>query len=271
MKINIKIVPLLLLAATACGDNKLEPDARTRDSGSGSGGFPTAPALGTQIDRMGRPAINTLLNHGFDPTAAAGSAKNDYNADSNFGSAWQAKWAPTFAKTIGVLDALDTGICGNLKCETGEKGTLGIDLNSAVCVTDCGSGTTVGTGNACGNTVLYNFGTPAMGTSTPNAGSYVAMGALLADDELFLNTDKPICSLYLAVEFYASQPGMEGAESVCGGRNLDYDVVDFSWSMIAAGAGGFNLAANFDPRIKDGVSKHTDYLPDFPYLGPPHS
>jgi hypothetical protein len=97
------------------------------------------------------------------------------------------------------------------------------------------------------------------------------MGGLLADDELFLNTDKPVCTLYLAVEFYASHPGMEGNETVCGGRNLDYDVVDFSLSMIAAGAGGFDLGAGFDPRIKDGANKHDDYLPDFPYLGPPHS
>ena len=60
--------------------------APRHDTGSGSGGFPAAPALGAQIDRLGRPAINTVLNHGFDGSASsAGAAKDAYNADGSPG------------------------------------------------------------------------------------------------------------------------------------------------------------------------------------------
>ncbi len=271
MKTNIKIVSLLLLAATACGDNKEAPDARVRgdSSGSGSGGFPAAPALGTQIDRIGRPAVNTLLNHGFDPTAAAGSAKDAYNADTGSGSGWVAAWRGAFATSLGVVDALDTGFCGNGICEVGEFGTgaVGTPVGAVLCTADC-TDALVGTGKACGNTVLYNAGNPL--PNPPNAGSYLGLASLLAADEIFLNTSKPACQLYLALEYYASQPGGVGMETTCGGRKPQYDVVDFSLSMIAAGVGGFDVAAGFVPKIGDGVGPHTDYLTDFPYLGNPH-
>lgn len=271
MKTNIKLLSLLLLAATACGDNKLAPDARVRpDTGGGSGSaFPAAPVLGTQIDRLGRPAVNTLLNHGFDPTAAAGSAKNAYNADTAFGSGWIANWRGEFAKNIGIIDALDSGMCGNLRCESGEAGGPAPDPVLGICPADCGSNVlNLGSGNGCGNSVLYNVGVPGNPGTTPNPGSYVALGTLLAQDEIFLNTSKGMCALYLAVEYYVAT-GAPGTETTCGGRTPQYDVVDFSLSMIASGVAGFTLPS-FTPKISDGAGPHTDYLADFPYLGNPH-
>jgi hypothetical protein len=256
---------MLLLAATACGDNKEGPGPRP-DSGSGSGsGFPAAPVLGAQIDRMGRPAVNTLLNHGFDPTADAGSAKNAYNADTAFGSGWIATWRAEFAKNAAILDALDTGICGNGRCELGE--IPGIGSAGPVCQPDCGSaGSGSGSGNGCGNTVLYNAATP--GVSDPNPASYLGLGQLLAQDEIFLNTSKGTCALYLAIEYYVANSAA-GTETTCGGRTPQYDVVDFSLSMLTMGAAGFQLPA-FAPKVTDGAGPHTDYLTDFPYLGAPH-
>ena len=79
------------------------------DSGSDAG---APPALKTQIDRFGRPAINTALNHVFDPSASAkGTAKDAYNADSNV-SGWAAAYGPEFAKNLAIFDGLD-GTCGN--------------------------------------------------------------------------------------------------------------------------------------------------------------
>jgi hypothetical protein len=79
-----KISSLFLVAflAVACGDNlKPSTPADSSMTGDTGGGFPAAPTLGVQVDRMARPAINTALNHGFDPTAAAGTAKDAYNQD----------------------------------------------------------------------------------------------------------------------------------------------------------------------------------------------
>ncbi|HEX4515431.1 MAG TPA: DUF4331 family protein [Polyangiaceae bacterium] len=86
-------------------------DVQTNDA-SDSGGNPAPPTLGTQVDRMGRPAINTALNHVFDTnTAAKGTAKDAYNADTNV-AGWQAAYSAQFAGNLGIFDALDT-VCGN--------------------------------------------------------------------------------------------------------------------------------------------------------------
>jgi len=87
-------------------------DVVQQDSGS-DGGIPAVPTLKTQVDRMGRPAINTALNHVFDPacTALSCAPKDAYNADMSV-STWGASYAAQFAANLAILDALD-GVCGN--------------------------------------------------------------------------------------------------------------------------------------------------------------
>jgi len=93
----------------ATNDTINNPDVQN-DAGD-SGGNPPPPTLKTQIDRIGRPAINTALNHVFDSTSAADTAKDAYNADKNV-AGWQAAYLAEFAKNLGIFDALDT-VCGN--------------------------------------------------------------------------------------------------------------------------------------------------------------
>ena len=92
-------------------------DVNNSDAGD-SGGNPAPPTLKTQVDRIGRPAINTALNHVFDTDAGTqGAAKDTYNADKNLAS-WTTAYAPEFAKNLAVFDALDSKTlpgdgCGN--------------------------------------------------------------------------------------------------------------------------------------------------------------
>lgn len=87
------------------------PDVNKNDGGSDSG-IPAPPTLKTQVDRMGRPAINTALNHVFDTDAGSqGVAKDAYNADKNQAT-WGTSYGPEFAKNLAIFDALDT-VCGN--------------------------------------------------------------------------------------------------------------------------------------------------------------
>ncbi len=85
----------------------------TADAGTDTTVAPPAPpVLGAQIDRFGRPAINTALNHPFDPDATAkGTAKDAYNADAD-PTKWAAAYGAEFAKNLAILDSLDT-VCGN--------------------------------------------------------------------------------------------------------------------------------------------------------------
>ena len=130
-----KIALLALSVGAAClmacsGDNNqndggtdgsvdVNNDVTKTDGGSDAsdGGNPAPPTLKTQVDRMGRPAINTALNHVFDTTSAAGTAKDTYNADKNL-AGWTTAYAPEFAKNLAVFDALDSKTtpgdgCGN--------------------------------------------------------------------------------------------------------------------------------------------------------------
>ncbi|MEO5730155.1 MAG: hypothetical protein ABI134_09830, partial [Byssovorax sp.] len=160
----------------------------TATSSTGTGGGsnnPAAPALGAQIDRFGRPAINTALNHAFDAdAAAAGKAKDAYNQDGD-SSKWSAN-AAEFSKNLGILDSLDT-VCGN-------------QLLAAVPV---------------------------------DAKRYDTLAGALANDRIFVDTSAATCTTYLAVEANATGlfPNMD-----CGGRKLDYDVIDASYSALAAGS-----------------------------------
>jgi hypothetical protein len=112
-----------MFAISGCsssGDDSSNPadsgtvDTGTTDTGTADTGptTPAPPTLGTQIDRMGRPAINTALNHGFDADkTAAGAAKDAYNQDTGEAT-WPATYSAQFAANLAILDALDTN-CGN--------------------------------------------------------------------------------------------------------------------------------------------------------------
>ena len=261
MKSTIKILAVAAIALMACGDNKTRPDAGgKKDAPPGDAmcsNCPAAPMLGMQIDRMGRPAINTALNHGFDGDAtAAQAAKKAYNEQSD-----PATWVqnvPEFMKNLAIIDALDTGFCGNKLCEVGETGGA-----AGNCMGDCGA-TAMGTlTTACGNQALYN----GTGMGAPMATSYQTLAGVLSGDELYLDTSKGVCAFYLAVEFGVATGG---TNSTCGGRAPQYDVIDFTLSLGAIGIAGFSTDGMFTPAFKDNANVHTDFTSTFPFLGAPH-
>jgi hypothetical protein len=179
-------------------------------TGGGGGSAPNLgdmPTYGVQVDRFGRPAINTALNHTFDADPAkAGTAKDAWNAD-----AAQTEWVKNYkaevAGNLAILDSLDT---------------------------------------VCGNQALA--GPMAM------AGRYDTLAGVLADDRQWLNSDNLACNKYLAVE--------TGVMNDCGGRALNYDVVDTSYTLLATG----------DPAkgVTDGIPV-PNYATGktFPYLAAP--
>jgi hypothetical protein len=245
------LLALSLLALFACGDDKVKPDAAIHHDAPNpdAPSIPSPPTPGAQIDRMGRPAINTALNHTFDAacTAATCPAKDTYNQDSAAGS-WTTTYLTEFTGNLPFFDFLDTG----LTCTAG----------------NCSVQTVATSG--CGNQLLYN-GNVAGGSAAatcPGAGcSYNTFATVAADDQLYVDTSKGTCSLYLAVELGAVAPALAIAD--CGGRTLTEDVIDVTYTAVSTGLSGFS--ATFDPAVKDGAGPHTDVTTTFPYLGPPHS
>lgn len=74
----------------------------------------------------------------------------------------------------------------------------------------------------------------------------VALGSVLSDDRLIIDTRVPDCGAYLALE--AGVPGQ------CGGRTLQADVIDVSFAVLVG------------PGVSDFVDDTNRYLADFPFL-----
>jgi len=167
---------------------------------TGMTGFPAMPTLGTtQIDRMGRPAINTATDDTFlvpngasfkpsdDATRAA--SEDAYNGAKD-SSQWATLFAPTMALNLGVLDSLD-GDCTNQLASCG-------DINNAT------------------------------GTC------YATLAGVLADDRLWVATTAPTCGAYLGVEANA----ILSAPADCGGRRPIDDVIKTTYTLLATGPTG---------------------------------
>lgn len=157
---------------------------------SGAGGemnnFGNMPGYGAQIDRFGRPAINTALNNTFNANMEQkDQAKDAWNADDKV-AGWAAKYKAEVAKNLAIIDSLDAN---------------------------------------CGNQLLAS--------KDVAAGRYDTLASVLADDRQWLNANATSCDVYLGVEANAT---MLVPNQDCGGRALKYDVIDISYSALAAGS-----------------------------------
>ncbi|HSK02111.1 MAG TPA: DUF4331 family protein [Kofleriaceae bacterium] len=231
-----------LLAAGSCGDNHTVPDAPVPDARPEP--IPDPPRIGMQIERMGRPAINTALIGLRDVSNTATMKKDIYNGLSDpsvWGSASIASGRSVvteLAGNLGILDILDKG-------NVSIPGVVG-----------------------CGNQLLYN-GNPG-GGGPAGATSYHALAAILADDMLYVDTSKTTCTSYLSLELEAATGGAL-EHSQCGGRTPTHDVIDVSLSALISGLNGFTSPPALLPRISDGVAAHADLSDtEFPYFGAPH-
>jgi hypothetical protein len=76
---------------------------------------------------------------------------------------------------------------------------------------------------ACGNQLLAG--------ASPVAGRYDTLATVLADDRLYVRTDKTTCNTYLGVE--ANAVGVTNDD--CGGRTPLYNTIDVTYSVLAIG------------------------------------
>ena len=93
-------------------------------------------------------------------------------------------------------------------------------------------------------------------------GRYAGLAGILADDQLYLNSDSGECGVYLGLE--AEVVGAVGAgDGGCGGRTLTDDVIDRSYSVLAAG-----ILTGIDDTITADDCTHSA---SFPFLCAPSS
>jgi hypothetical protein len=210
-------------------------------NGSGNPDAPSAPAppaLGPQLARYGRPLIPTALIGVFaaDQTRDSEQAIYQHAAD-------PASWPTTTLDTnvtiaseleanLAVFDAIDKGLVVQSHALTG-----------------------------CGDALAYL--PPASRTA------YQSAASLFADDELYVDTARTTCDVYLALEIEQTTGGTF-VHTTCGGRTPSDDVIDMTYSVLASGTDALDPANLFRGKISDGVGPHVDLTTAFPFLGPPH-
>lgn len=186
---NLAWLSLVALAACGGSNNNTTPPPTTNPPPTNPppAGNPPKPAIGaTQIDRMGRAAVNTALINPFGTAAGktSGQSKDEYNANTD-AATWATAFAPQIQTNLAIFDALD---------------------------------------GTCGNQVLAG--------ATLNATRYSTLAGVLADDRLYVRTDKTTCAAYLGVETDAVGLTTSGD---CGGRTPVEDTIKETYSLLVIG------------------------------------
>ena len=192
------------------GETAGETEEETGEE-TGAMGMDNPPAMGDQIDRMGRAAISTATVGVF---ADSGPDKDNLKDAYNAASGGWGDFAADIQFSIGVLDSLDT---------------------------------------VCGNQLL------ADGIEGDSEDRYSTLAGVLADDQLYLNSESGDCSIYLGLEAQVVGALTDGG---CGGRTLGYDVIATSYTVLAAGA----LDLSYDDTI---TADDAEALGEFPYVAAP--
>ncbi|MFN3202905.1 MAG: hypothetical protein ACE366_31220 [Bradymonadia bacterium] len=93
-----------------------------------------------------------------------------------------------------------------------------------------------------------------------NADRYAGLTGVLADDQLYVNADSGVCGVYLGLEaeVVGAIPSGDGG---CGGRTPNDDVIDRSYSVLAAG-----ILTGVDDTITENDVPNPE---GFPYLAGP--
>lgn len=233
-----------VIALAGCGGGSA--DTVHHDGGSFDGApLPPPPALGAQLDRMGRPLIGTALIGVFAPAQDQAAMRDAYNRAPD-----PATWATMLISTSVTIEA---------EIETNLAVFDAFDIGDGMMIPNA----------ACGNALGYLKPLSPPGPMS----SYRVAAGVFSDDELYVDTAKPSCPIYLALELeLASQGQTTEPHLTCGGRMPSHDVVDMTYSMLAAGRSGFDVPSkNYAPAIHDGVAAHADVKQAvFPFLGPPH-
>lgn len=262
----ILAIPLLALTLTGCdsdtgGSDASVNDLATNDATTGDGGHDMAtvncgtpsstcaPALGSQIDRMGRAGVNTALtdpfwDNGVETAEQHHLAQDKYNQASNpagWGDVELTTGSKTSARIAGAIAAYDA-------------------LNSTANGVE-------GSTDGCGDQLAYNA--TVGGHNYPG---YTLLTTVLTDDELYVNTAGTTCTTYLAVE--ANTLGVTNTD--CGGRTPTYNTIDITYTALVTGAGltAPCLGGTGTCPVSNGIT--SDSTPGanqsnttFPFLGDP--
>lgn len=107
-----------------------------------------------------------------------------------------------------------------------------------------------------------NCGNQFLAAEEPAAGRYDTLASVLADDRIYVHSGSGTCGVYLGVEAEAVG-AVEAGAGGCGGRTPNDDVIDRTYSLLAAG-----LLTGVDDTITQDARDHS--ADSFPFLADPN-
>lgn len=215
---------IFVVALAACGGSSSNNAPPVTPPVTPPASNPPKPAIGTtQVDRMGRAAVNTALTNPFGTVSGKTTAQSEdeYNANNN-PSTWATSFSAEMAANLAVFDGID-GTCGN----------------------------------------------QALAGATANATRYSTLAGVLADDRLYVRTDKTTCALYLGVELDAVGATTSGD---CGGRTPVEDTIKETYSLLVIGR-PTGVTDGLPTNGTTGLGSEGDGFPStttFPFLNTAH-
>lgn len=241
-RMTLSYMAMLLGAIAGCGSDPAQTDkcaaitcspGATCDAATGACVNPPVPSLASAplIDRIGRPGVNTALTNPFDlykPQNATNPEASNTTKDA-------------YNTDIGNAASLWQNWAPAIRFHLGVFDVLDSTGATAATVTS----------NKCGNQLGYD---------APGTSGYEFLSGLLAGDALQVDTSKTTCQQYLGAELAAV-----GVGSDCGGRTLDEDVIDVTYSALVTGpspTGALN-------SVTDGIAKTTNSTAAFPFMAQP--
>ncbi len=251
----------LTAALAACGDDdtNIDPevdtgaDVGTTDSGTTDAGMQDTGTEDTGMQDTG------MEDTGAEDTGAEDTGMEDtgmepqpLGADGrpNLGDQIdRAGRAAISSALVGTFDG-DTDSSGATKNSYNESGIdswagFGGEIAGNLAILDALDGT-------CGNQLLAS--------DENEDGRYSALAGILADDQLYVHSERGECGTYLGLEAEIVGALDEGVGG-CGGRTLEDDVIDRSYSVLAAG-----ILSGVDDLI---TANDVQNLDGFPYFAAP--
>jgi hypothetical protein len=222
-----KLIPIALLLAASCGDNKKSTVVDGPDEVTGDGFH--------QVEHLARPGINEVLL--FTTDFALG-----YNATApSFAGVPEPTLQAVVTEAKTVLKALYLGVC-LLDGVAGLTATTGLKPAGMPCA-EVGGNIFVG-GNPLTGTVLTDVSKAA-------AQAYAdAVFKVLIPDVMRIDTSADSGYLTLC----GAGPD---APLLCGGRKLNDDAIDITYFFLLDGADGTHTATQFKALTSDGVNFST--------------
>lgn len=263
-------VGLGVLISACGGDDDASSTGGSGGSGTmGSGGSDAGGSGGSDAGGSGNSDTGGSGGSGTggSGTSGGGSGGSGMGGDGGTGggSTDPKPRGPDHPPTLGArIDrmgraAIGTALIATFNADSDEKGTMKDAYNAAEPETWNSFEDEMRANLAILDSLDENCGNQLLADASDSR--YATLASILADDRLYVLSTAGECGVYLGLEGEIAG-ALEAGAGKCGGRSPNDDVIERSYSVLAAG-----LLSGVDDTITENDKENLD---DFPFLAQPH-